>query len=185
VGGDPTTARLLLDVKGSVDDGGLGRGVVLLRSAQVKQAAFARVPYVDNDSLYRLLGPSTYQPAEAETSSASSWTSWPAPAEPGQSDSQDDPVHVVDADELPTAERVEEKPANVRDFPQSRMSVPAEPLDASPKTYRLTEQEIAAFIAAYRACGSIDKALSSIGRGGWYKRHASELVKAHNLRKEA
>lgn len=60
VGGDATTARVLLDVKGTVDDGGLGKGVVMLRSSQCKQAALARVPYVDNEALYHLLGPSTF-----------------------------------------------------------------------------------------------------------------------------
>ena len=91
---------------------------------------------------------------------------------------------IVDAD-LPEMERLREKPANVRDFPQSRTSEPVETSDASPKEYRLNEQEITAFIAAYKASGSIDKALAAIGRGGWYKKHASEIVKTHNLRKDA
>lgn len=55
VGGDATTARVLLDVKGAVDDGGLGKGIVLLRSAATPKAALARVPYVSNESLIDLL----------------------------------------------------------------------------------------------------------------------------------
>ena len=178
VGGDPTTARVLLDVRGSVDDGGLGRGIVLLRSAQVKQAALARVPYVDNESLYRLLGPSTYSAGENRDEVQSLVES----DERGEEDVPD--RLIVEADPA-EKEPGHERPANVRDFPQTGVHEPVERSDASPKTYRLTEQEITAFIAAYKACGSIDKALSSIGRGGWYKKHASEVVKAHNLRKEA
>lgn len=60
VGGDATTARVLLDVKGTVDDGGLGKGIVMMRTSQNKQAALARIPYVDNEALYSLLGPSTF-----------------------------------------------------------------------------------------------------------------------------
>jgi transposase-like protein len=64
VGGDGTTAKVLLDVPVRVlPESELGRGTVLLRSSRValvKQARLARVPYVDNQALYRLLGPSTY-----------------------------------------------------------------------------------------------------------------------------
>lgn len=61
VGGDSTTARVLLDLTGAIDESELGQGVVKLRCKQTKQAVTARVPYVDNNSLYRLLGPSTYK----------------------------------------------------------------------------------------------------------------------------
>jgi len=64
VGGDPTTARVLLDMPAKlVPENELGKGTVMLRGGQVKQASLARVPYVDNQALYQLLGPSTYQPA--------------------------------------------------------------------------------------------------------------------------
>jgi len=56
VGGDTTSARVLLDVTGRVDDGGLGKGVVMLRSMATPQASLARVPSVSNESLYELLG---------------------------------------------------------------------------------------------------------------------------------
>ncbi len=61
VGGDPTTARTLLDMPASlIPEDTLGKGVVMLRGVPVKKAAQVLVPYVENASLYRLLGPSTY-----------------------------------------------------------------------------------------------------------------------------
>lgn len=67
VGGDPTTAKVLLDMPAKdIAEDELGKGVVMLRgyAPEVKKAAQALVPYVDNDALYRTLGPSTYVPAE-------------------------------------------------------------------------------------------------------------------------
>ncbi len=66
VGGDGTTAKVLLDVPVRLlPESDLGRGTVMLRSNRVKlvkQAHIARVPYVENQALYRLLGPSNYVP---------------------------------------------------------------------------------------------------------------------------
>lgn len=56
VGGDATSARVLLDVKGSVDDGSLGKGIVMLRSTATPKASLSRVPYASNDALVTLLG---------------------------------------------------------------------------------------------------------------------------------
>jgi hypothetical protein len=55
VGGDATSARVLLDVKGRIDDGGLGKGIVMMRSSATLQAALSRIPYASNDALYDLL----------------------------------------------------------------------------------------------------------------------------------
>ncbi|PLS82349.1 MAG: hypothetical protein CYG59_04315, partial [Chloroflexi bacterium] len=55
VGGDAQTARVLLDVRGSVDDGQLGQGLAMLRSKATPQAALVRVPYASNESIYGLL----------------------------------------------------------------------------------------------------------------------------------
>ena len=55
VGGDPTTARLLLDIKGKVDDGHLGKGVAMMRSSATPIATEVRLPYMSNEALYRLL----------------------------------------------------------------------------------------------------------------------------------
>jgi DNA segregation ATPase FtsK/SpoIIIE-like protein len=66
VGGDSTTARILLDKPArQLPEAELGQGTVLLRSQKVplvKEAQLVLVPYVDNRALYRLLGPSTYVP---------------------------------------------------------------------------------------------------------------------------
>ncbi|MBA2681797.1 MAG: hypothetical protein H0U76_25805 [Ktedonobacteraceae bacterium] len=70
VGGDTTTARVLLDttVEPRVE-ATLGKGPVILRCEGVKQAALAHTAYTDNEALYLLLGPSTYQPTDDPSSS--------------------------------------------------------------------------------------------------------------------
>ena len=63
VGGDVTTAKVLLNDshKDQIPENDLGKGTVMLRCATTKDAVVARVPYVDNTSLYQLLGPSTFK----------------------------------------------------------------------------------------------------------------------------
>ena len=57
-GADPHTARALLDMPAKlIDESLLGKGLVYLRSKPTPQAALVRVPYVSNDSLYKLLPP--------------------------------------------------------------------------------------------------------------------------------
>jgi hypothetical protein len=63
VGGGPTTAKTLLDMAPKdIPEDRLGKGTIMIRCQTVKKAEMAEVPYTDNDALYRLLGPSTYDP---------------------------------------------------------------------------------------------------------------------------
>lgn len=55
VGGDPTSARVLLDVTGRVDDGQLGAGLAFLRSRATPTAALVRVPLATNGAISGLL----------------------------------------------------------------------------------------------------------------------------------
>jgi DNA segregation ATPase FtsK/SpoIIIE-like protein len=55
VGGDTTSARVLLDITGRVDDGSLGQGLAMLRSAATPQAQTVRVPYASNSAITQLL----------------------------------------------------------------------------------------------------------------------------------
>lgn len=67
VGGDVTTAKVLLDIPpAQIPEDALGSGVIMMRNQAVKRASLARVPYVDNKALYQLLGPSTYVPSEQQ-----------------------------------------------------------------------------------------------------------------------
>jgi hypothetical protein len=67
VGGDGTTAKVLLDMPAKdVPETRLGKGTIMLRCDSVRPAQLARVPLVDNESLYHLLGPSTYIPGRQE-----------------------------------------------------------------------------------------------------------------------
>ena len=60
-GGDAQSARLLLDLRGPVDDAGLGRGLAWLRSKATPSAQLVRVPLASNEALVKLLPP----PADA------------------------------------------------------------------------------------------------------------------------
>jgi hypothetical protein len=68
VGGDATTAKVLLDTPVSPDvESLLGKGPVMLRCAAMKKASFAQTSFTDNAAIYLLLGPSSYEPGEEET----------------------------------------------------------------------------------------------------------------------
>ena len=57
VGGDRKSAAAVLDLpERAIDDGPLGKGIVLLRSKSTQPARLVRVPLVSNASLYQLLG---------------------------------------------------------------------------------------------------------------------------------
>lgn len=61
VGGDMATAKALLEkTSDEIPETELGKGVVMLRCKVTGSAVMARVPYTDNESLYTLLGPSTF-----------------------------------------------------------------------------------------------------------------------------
>lgn len=65
VGGDPTTAKTLLDMPAKdVPETRLGKGRVMVKCETVRKAAEGRAPYVDNEAIYRLVGPSTFNQAE-------------------------------------------------------------------------------------------------------------------------
>lgn len=56
VGGDRKSAAAILDMQErDIDDGPLGKGIVLLRSKATAPARLVRVPLVSNESLYQLL----------------------------------------------------------------------------------------------------------------------------------
>lgn len=62
VGGDATTAKILLDMPANkIAEDEMGKGAAMLRSAACKKAIKVFIPYVDNEALYRELGPSTYK----------------------------------------------------------------------------------------------------------------------------
>ena len=59
LGGDQHTARVLLDVRGRVDETHLGHGVALLRSPATTPAREVRVPRLSNEQIRALLPAST------------------------------------------------------------------------------------------------------------------------------
>jgi len=64
IGGNNASSRTLLDVSSKeMPEDQLGQGVVMLRCKAIPKAKLVRVPYLDNRSLYLLLGPSTYTPS--------------------------------------------------------------------------------------------------------------------------
>lgn len=54
-GGDAQSARLLLDLRGPVDDAGLGRGLAWLRCKATPSAQLVRVPLASNEAIAGLL----------------------------------------------------------------------------------------------------------------------------------
>ena len=71
VGGDVATAKALLNddnQKDPIPENDLGKGTIMLRCSATKKAVLTKVPYVDNESLYRLLGKSTFSPADEKPS---------------------------------------------------------------------------------------------------------------------
>jgi hypothetical protein len=80
VGGDPVSVRELLNAKGGkvgeleIDENALGKGPIIARymvrdtkrDTLVTVVTEAQAPYTDNDSLYMLLGPSTFVPGDDE-----------------------------------------------------------------------------------------------------------------------
>jgi hypothetical protein len=57
VGGDRKSASAMLDIpERDIDDGPLGKGIVMLRSKATAPARMVRVPMVSNQALYNLLG---------------------------------------------------------------------------------------------------------------------------------
>jgi len=69
VGGDSATARALLGDATDIRENALGKGAVMLRCKAVPDAVLIRVPYVDNEALYLLLGPTLLDPSVFHLSS--------------------------------------------------------------------------------------------------------------------
>jgi hypothetical protein len=70
VGGDMATAKALLNddnQKDPIPENDLGKGTIMLRCSATKKAVLAKVPYVDNKALYRLLGGSTFSSADEKS----------------------------------------------------------------------------------------------------------------------
>jgi hypothetical protein len=68
VGGDRKSASAILDMaERDIDDGPLGKGVVLLRSKSTQPARLVRVPMVSNEALYQLLSVAQIAPPATTT----------------------------------------------------------------------------------------------------------------------
>jgi Helicase HerA, central domain len=160
VGGDATSARVLLDVKGRVDDGGLGKGIVMMRSSATPQAALSRIPYASNDALYNLLTMPTMEERDAVIVDE---------FEPDR----DTPENVSAFPKQPSYENV---------------NAPVEPTEmngsARPKRYLFSDAEITAFVTGYRASGNVDKVLKAMGKGTVYRDTANRIIEVYGLRKE-
>ena len=211
LGGNPRSGATLLglserDLKelvGSVQteaNQALGKGLELLRNLEsVPKAQPARVPFGTNDLQYYWLGrhddwqlpefrrAQQQQMPGAEEATHPYWT-WDDRAnvfyQPGPN------ARIVDAETEAMAARRVQPPLVARVPAPSHTGQPplAEPQDATsgprPKAYRLSDAEISPFLAAYTACGNIDKALAMLGHGARYRKHANELLQANGLREK-
>jgi hypothetical protein len=195
-GGDPTTAKALLDLPNGVkvDEEGLGQDGLMYLKTAIHPYQLARVGWASNEALYDLFetpqaerigyASGRYTPGaqtftrRAETPDEERVSSY----FPGRPDAQ-----IVES-EMPEMAPLQEQPSNVRTFPQSRVS---EPVAATQSTseerlrYTLTDKEIDEFKAAYKASGNIDKALAAIGKGSNYRECARRIIQVYALREEA
>ena len=181
-GGDPTTAKVLLDmVPRDIPENELGQGIVMLRCAtapQAKKAIQARVPYVDNEALYRLLGPSTYQPASAgpdtdELPAVPDVTTVTVTAPQSFSSSQQPAVDAVTRNGYDR--NGEPEPA-----PEAAVSAFLPPL--RPEGW--DEEKVKTLPMIYRACNNIDKCLQAMDLSTSQRNrdYARDLLKEEGMR---
>src|SRR5262249_37171386 len=110
----------------------LGKGVVMVRCGTVKQSAMMRVPFVDNKSLYTLLGPSTYTPANEQ-------------------DEDDLLADLVASSRPARRDKAVEEQISVEQAPPAHHTYPESDLDRDER----------AFLAAYRAGRKSGNAISA------------------------
>lgn len=90
-GGDAHSAAVLLDMpRRQIDDGPLGKGTVLLRSAATPTASLARLPLVSDDDLRQLL------PMPTEATKPRGWSDSDGP---GRSDGGNEPQNALETPE--------------------------------------------------------------------------------------
>jgi hypothetical protein len=175
VGGDSITVRELLSTKIEPDDdASLGKGSIFIKCETQKKATKARTPFTDNESLYRLLGPSTYV----------------AQVESEDGDDLDPITEDFDRSMRVTAPQA----AQIASFADcddatctqnTRRNEPIEPPQASQsgaKQYRLSDRQIAVFCALYPVhIANKDEALKEVGANSSYRAHANEIIEEHKL----
>lgn len=194
-GGDPTTAKALLDLpKGvTVDETGIGQGGLMYLKTAIHPYQLARVGWASNAALYDLFetpanerigyGSGRYE-SRAQTFARRPETPAVEPVEPAFLERPD--AEIIDSDPLEMGKR-DVQPANVRTFPQSRVTglvEPTEPTSDERLKATLTDTEIDQFKAAYKASGNIDKALAAIGKGSRYRECARRIIEVYALREE-
>lgn len=198
-GGDPTTARALLDISGTLpyeqDLGKEGLLVLRTRSTQVSQA---RAPFMSNRALYQLLGwptdPILDDRPVSQAQAGPVGTQWGTAGYPPMEPLQ------------PKANRQEAMGPTLRFGPSSGPSTGnlqrvvdalAEPLGTGPtrvpeplgepeqsrEEKRFTPEQEMRFIRLYRAHPNIRECLRAMQLGNRYYAYASRLVEARKLRK--
>lgn len=106
VGGDQTSAKIILDVKGAVEDNKLrlGKGKLMIRCASLPEATLAYAPYPSNESIYQLLPYSetqlAYPPVPALSAKASSAYNIQTTFNDDEDDFQDELAYSAPTEEL-------------------------------------------------------------------------------------
>jgi hypothetical protein len=186
-GGDLVSVKELLNDKVLVNENDLGKGVVLLRcSGTGNQPMLVRVPFVDNEAVYRLLGSSTFSATTASEDDEERH----APVTPYAPYPQADACHVSNA----TKSRQEgEYAAQMEDMtipPLTRQTGPLsgviERAHATSETrqphYKLmSERQAHEFVALYRVRPNMDSCLKTVGCSSLYRQHARQLIQEHGL----
>lgn len=175
VGGGVTTAKVLLDVQDASDipETQLGMGTIMLRCKTTKSAVLANVCYVDNESLYTLLGLSTFDFDAADGGSVGAHDNVAVtPYAPSpQADAHRDTGALLPRQNATTDAKM--------DTPEGSSAATAV---RQPHYKRMSEIQQAQFVAAYKVRPNMDHCLKAARCSSLYREHARQLLKEQGLR---
>lgn len=184
VGGDTTTAKELLNiVPADIPENDLGKGTIMIRCAATKDAVMARVPYVDNQSLCDLLGPSTFNFNALDDEDASLTLHAPASRASAQ---HGDAATITRQNAAETAQMDEIEPKTnapiTRDTEPVRALVEPTQAASRPRYKLMSDVQAAAFLGAYKTRPNMDYSLKTAGCSTVYREHARQLLVENGLR---
>ena len=189
-GGDPTTARTLLDIQGTLPyEGELGKQGLLVVKAKEIPVSPGRVPFMSNRAIYELLGwpedpilddapvmaSGMYGDSAGTTGEPEMEPLYPRSVSPRQSN-QTGRLH--DEDEPSTEDLENTVEADSKPLGMSPGRVPE-----SPDEKQFTPTQELQFLRLYRQSGNIKDSLRVMHLGNRYFKCASRLVEQRKLRK--
>jgi hypothetical protein len=187
-GGDPTTARTLLDIQGTLPyEGELGKQGLLVVKAKEIPVSPGRVPFMSNRAIYELLG----WPEDPILDDAPVMASVPAgnfAGITGYPEMEPLPMRSASPRQTDQTSRLYAEDDTSTEDLQNTVEVDIEPPGTSQegaraRQKRFTPEQEVKFVRLYRACGNIKDCLRAMHLGNDYGPHARQLVEQRKLRK--